>query len=232
MNRPRMLGGGSSGCPGTYPCTNTARPLIAPMGIHKTVLTTGEVAKICSVAPRTVSKWFDAGQLRGYRIPGSKDRRIPIEHLLQFMRAHGMPLNGLDGGNTRVLLFDPDPALCEAISTALNARNGFEVVTATSALEAGAVAQELKPHVVIADVTLLDASPAQITRFLRSQPSSQVACLIGMANGMSESQGQSLLQQGFDGYLSKPFDVRTLCDLIEAKAPTAVSLDADQSHAV
>lgn len=26
---------------------------------QKDILTTGEVAKICNVAPRTVSKWFD-----------------------------------------------------------------------------------------------------------------------------------------------------------------------------
>ena len=49
------------------------------------VLTTGQVAKICNVAPRTVSKWFDSGQLRGYRIPGSKDRRIPVQQLVRFM---------------------------------------------------------------------------------------------------------------------------------------------------
>ena len=47
----------------------------------KKVFTTGQVAKICKVAPRTVSKWFDSGRLRGYRIPGSQDRRIPREHL-------------------------------------------------------------------------------------------------------------------------------------------------------
>ena len=41
------------------------------------VFTTGQVAKICKVAPRTVSKWFDSGRLKGYRIPGSQDRRIP-----------------------------------------------------------------------------------------------------------------------------------------------------------
>ena len=41
------------------------------------VFTTGQVAKICKVAPRTVSKWFDSGRLKGYRIPGSQDRRNP-----------------------------------------------------------------------------------------------------------------------------------------------------------
>lgn len=37
------------------------------------VYTTGEVARICQVAPRTVSKWFDTGRLKGYRIAGSPD---------------------------------------------------------------------------------------------------------------------------------------------------------------
>ena len=59
--------------------------------LDKDVLTTGEVAKICNVASRTVSKWFDSGQLKGYRIPGSKDRRIPVANLLAFMREHEIP---------------------------------------------------------------------------------------------------------------------------------------------
>ena len=54
------------------------------------VFTTGQVAKICKVAPRTVSKWFDSGRLKGYRIPGSQDRRIPREYLIRFLKEHGM----------------------------------------------------------------------------------------------------------------------------------------------
>jgi CheY-like chemotaxis protein len=38
---------------------------------------------------------------------------------------------------------------------------------------------------------------------------------------MTEPQGQALLQQGFDGYLSKPFDVRSLIRLIEEKTAVA-----------
>ena len=52
----------------------------------KKVFTTGQVAKICKVAPRTVSKWFDSGRLKGYRIPGSQDRRIPREQLIRFLK--------------------------------------------------------------------------------------------------------------------------------------------------
>ena len=55
------------------------------------VFTTGQVAKICKVAPRTVSKWFDSGRLRGYRIPGSQDRRIPREYRLSSSRSTACP---------------------------------------------------------------------------------------------------------------------------------------------
>lgn len=62
------------------------------------IFTTGQVASLIGVAPRTVSKWFDSGRLRGFRIPGSQDRRIPREHLVRFLKEHGMPLGALDGG--------------------------------------------------------------------------------------------------------------------------------------
>ena len=80
---------------------------------EKDVLTTGEVAKICNVASRTVSKWFDSGQLRGYRIPGSKDRRIPVSSLIKFMKDNGIPLGGMDSDKIRVLVVDDDPLLFE-----------------------------------------------------------------------------------------------------------------------
>lgn len=185
---------------------------------RKTVLTTGEVARICNVAPRTVSKWFDAGHLRGYRIPGSKDRRIPVEHLVRFMQAHGIPLNGLDNGCKRVLVLDADRTLCEAIRTTLTENGGYEVTTAASAIEAGAAAQEIQPHVLIVDVTLPDVSPKTIARFIRSFGTAQSTYLIGVASGLTDADGQTLLQAGFDGYLSKPFDVRSLIRLIEEKA--------------
>ncbi len=56
------------------------------------VLSSGEVAKICHVAPRTAQKWIDLGLLKGYRIPGSRDRRVPIDEMVRFMKEHGIPV--------------------------------------------------------------------------------------------------------------------------------------------
>lgn len=60
--------------------------------MNDTVYSTGKIATICRVAPRTVSKWFDSGKLQGYRIPLSKDRRVPRENLLAFLKEHGFPI--------------------------------------------------------------------------------------------------------------------------------------------
>ena len=192
------------------------RPVTAAVMVsRKNVLTTGEVARICSVAPRTVSKWFDSGQLRGYRIPGSKDRRIPIEHLIRFMRVHGIPLNGLDGETRRLLVLDRDTALWVAIGQAMEDAGRYELTSTGTAFEAGAAAQEIRPHVIIIDVTLPDVVSEAIALRVRGMTDLQDACLIGVGSGLTEAQGQTLLQCGFQGYLSKPFNVRSLINLMD-----------------
>ena len=57
----------------------------------KTVFTTGEAAKICKVSQQTIIRCFDSGQLKGFRVPGSRFRRIPREQLYMFMRDNGIP---------------------------------------------------------------------------------------------------------------------------------------------
>lgn len=185
------------------------------MATRKNVLTTGEVAKLCNVAPRTVSKWFDSGQLRGYRIPGSKDRRIPIDQLIRFMQAHGIPLNGLEGEARRLLVFDPDTAFRDSIRKALTQDGEFEVAVADSAFEAGALAVEFKPHLVLVDVSQTEISPKAISQCVRTMPALRELRLVGMAPNLTQAQGKVLMQDGFDAFLSKPFEARTLARLAE-----------------
>ena len=63
------------------------------------VFTTGEVATICGVSADTVSRWFDLGQIDGYRLGPGGDRRIPYESLRKFMLSHGIPLERLKKAN-------------------------------------------------------------------------------------------------------------------------------------
>jgi excisionase family DNA binding protein len=185
------------------------------MNSQKTVLTTGEVAKICSVAPRTVSKWFDSGQLRGYRIPGSKDRRIPLEQLVRFMRVHGIPLNGLVTESTSILVLDTDVVLWETVRQSMEQEGDYEVALATAAFEAGAMVKESRPQVLIVDVTLPDVVPRALALGIRTIHDVQDTRLIATAQHLSDGDGQALLQDGFDAFLAKPFHVRSLIEMID-----------------
>jgi len=55
-------------------------------------LTTGQAAKLCQVSQQTIIKCFDSGQLKGFRVPGSKYRRIPRGALVTFMQENGIPV--------------------------------------------------------------------------------------------------------------------------------------------
>ena len=74
----------------------------------KTVFTTGEAAKICKVSQQTIIRCFDNGQLKGFRVPGSRFRRIPREALYKFMKDNGIPTDALESGKRKVLLVDDD----------------------------------------------------------------------------------------------------------------------------
>ncbi len=157
------------------------------MPADKDVLTTGEVAKICNVAPRTVSKWFDSGQLKGYRIPGSKDRRIPLNNLLQFMKAHGIPLDGVMSGKSRVLIVDDQRDVTDVLKKLLVEQAGYEVRVAATGFEAGVHGND--------DLAM--------TR------------IIAMSGKLTDGQAAGLRQQGFDSFLKKPFQVRQVIEAIE-----------------
>lgn len=186
------------------------------MPFDKEVLTTGEVAKICNVAPRTVSKWFDSGSLKGYRIPGSRDRRIPSAELMKFMRAHGIPLEGLSSGRTRVLIVDGEKDVVETLQKILTEQTSYEVRASTSAFSAGMECERFKPHVVLLDIHIADADAKAFADSVRKNEQLQFTKIVAMSGKLTDGQSQALRGQGYDAFLKKPFQVRQVVEAIEA----------------
>lgn len=186
------------------------------MPFEKDVLTTGEVAKICNVAPRTVSKWFDTGVLKGYRIPGSKDRRIPVSQLMRFMKEHGIPFDGISSGKTRILIVDDEQEIVDVLQKALSEQANYDVRTATNGFQAGLEADRFKPHIMLLDVHLGEADVRNIANLVRGDDDLQITKIIAMSGKMTDGQLQGLRTSGFDGYLKKPFQVRQVIETIES----------------
>lgn len=185
------------------------------MAKGKNVLTTGDVAKICNVAPRTVSKWFDNGQLKGYRIPGSKDRRIPVNELIRFMRAHNMPVSALPVGKIRVLVVSGNTDEASVLADTLRTRGDYEVEVAGSNFETGIITQKFTPHVLLVNLLAEGVDATGICETIRANDELQTMKILALANELSESESAALLQKGFDGYISHAGDVTEVIKKIE-----------------
>ncbi|NIA06870.1 MAG: helix-turn-helix domain-containing protein [Actinobacteria bacterium] len=179
------------------------------------VLTTGEVARICKVAPRTVSKWFDTGRLEGYRIPGSKDRRIPRAALREFMAKHGIPLDSLESDKPRALIIGGQSPNNTHLERML-AENEFEVQSADSIFAAGILAERHKPQVIIWEVEADQQKTKEIPKDIRAIAGLCNAKLLAVTD--SGHNGQELQDCGFDACLSEPVDEPKLIGLVRELA--------------
>ena len=182
---------------------------------QKDVLTTGQVAQICNVAPRTVTKWFDSGQLRGYRIPGSRDRRIPTAELLRFMKAHNMPTNMVEMGKPRILFIDADESTSMAMANWLSERTGYEVQVANSSFDAGVIAQKFEPHVILINLMSNGIDAIQICKNIKSYCELERTKVIAISERLSEAETTALLKKGFDGFLPKNAEINEVIRIIE-----------------
>ncbi|MBL7152132.1 MAG: helix-turn-helix domain-containing protein [Phycisphaerae bacterium] len=185
------------------------------MAKGKNVLTTGDVAKICNVAPRTVSKWFDNGQLKGYRIPGSKDRRIPVSELIRFMKVHNMPMAALPVGKLRVLVVDSNSDAASALAESLRTRADYDVEIVGSNFKTGAVVQKFTPHVLVINLLAEDIDATGICDNIRADEDLQTIKVIALGGHLGETESAALLRKGFDACISDCSDVTEVIKTIE-----------------
>jgi excisionase family DNA binding protein len=178
----------------------------------KTVFTTGEAAKICKVSQQTIIRCFDNGQLKGFRVPGSRFRRIPREALYKFMKDNGIPTDALESGKRKVLLVDDDAELVELIHKVLEEDGRFEVRIAANGFDAGMMVKEYRPDLIVLDVMLPDINGKEVCQRVRADPSLEdvrILCISGM---IEEDKIQELKLSGADDFLHKPFVIEELID--------------------
>jgi excisionase family DNA binding protein len=191
----------------------------------KTVFTTGEAAKICKVSQQTIIRCFDSGQLKGFRVPGSRFRRIPRDVLYRFMKDNGIPTDALESGKRKAVVVDDDEELVELIRDALANDGRFEIRTANNGFDAGMIVKEYRPDVIILDVMLPDINGREVCQRIRSDSTLddvKVVCISGMVEA---DKIDELKAAGANDFIQKPFEVEHLieaiCKLLDMEAPVA-----------
>jgi len=190
----------------------------------KTVFTTGEAAKICKVSQQTIIRCFDSGQLKGFRVPGSRFRRIPREQLYIFMRDNGIPTDALESGKRKVLIVDDDQELVELITDVLDKDGRFEVRAVNNGFDAGMMVKEYRPDLIVLDVMLPDINGKEVCQRVRSDKTMDEVRIICISGMVEEDKVNELRNAGADDFMHKPFEVDRLvermCQLLDMEAVT------------
>lgn len=182
----------------------------------KEVFTTGEVAEICRISQQTVIRCFDDGRLRGYRVPGSKFRRVPREALIEFMAANGIPPDRLDSGKRRVLVVDDDVDIVALLSDFLLQDGRFEVRSAGNGFDAGTAVSDFRPDLLLLDYMLPDINGNIVCQRVRARPELRDTRIVIVSGAVRQAEIDLLLKAGADEFVRKPFDLTDLLDRITA----------------
>lgn len=188
----------------------------------KTVFTTGEAAKICKVSQQTIIRCFDSGQLKGFRVPGSRFRRIPRDQLFIFMRDNGIPTDALESGKRKVLVVDDDRDLVELIVDVLERDGRFETRTVNNGFDAGMMVKEYRPDLIVLDVMLPDINGREVCQRVRNDSSLDEVKIICISGMVEEDKISELKAAGANDFLQKPFDteklIERLCALLDIES--------------
>ncbi len=176
----------------------------------KDVFTTGEAAEVCKVSQQTIIRCFDSGRLQGFRIPGSRFRRIPRQKLIKFMKENDIPLDNLESGKKKVLIVDDDAEIVELMVDVLVRDGRFETKTASSGYEAGISTQQFRPDLILLDYMLPDINGNVVCQTIRKNPDFESIKIIIVSGVVKRDEIDQLLKSGAEDFIKKPFDIAEL----------------------
>jgi two-component system, OmpR family, response regulator len=184
------------------------------MGKMKDLFTTGEAADICNVSQQTIIRCFDTGKVQGFRIPGSRFRRIPRSNLIKFMKDHNIPFDNLESGKRKILIVDDDAEIVELLVDVLSRDGRFEIKTAASGYEAGIQTQQFRPDLILLDYMLPDVNGNVVCQTIKKNPEFEHIKIIIVSGVVKKDEIGQLLKSGAEDFIKKPFNIMELTDKV------------------
>ncbi len=95
-------------------------------------------------------------------------------------------------------------------------RRGFRVLEATDGEEGVAVAAREQPDIILMDVQLIPGPDGwEATLQLRALPATRAIPVIALTAHAMSGDRERALQAGFDGYITKPIDIRSFPEAVQ-----------------
>jgi excisionase family DNA binding protein len=167
-------------------------------------LTTGDIAQYCDVNLRTVIRWIDKGNLKGYKLPGRGNNRVTVENFVVFLKENNMPIPAeFLVNNKTVLIVDDDKNMAGAIKRVLK-KEAFECDIATNGFLAGSKLMENKPSLMTLDLTMPGLNGFELLRHLRAEAQFNDLKIL-VISALKQDRLDEAMALGANAVLSKPF---------------------------
>ncbi|MFH1122898.1 MAG: response regulator [Pseudomonadota bacterium] len=176
------------------------------------IFTVYQASRHCSVSPKTIINWIDAGHIDAYRTVGGH-RRIKQSHLEDFMRKQGIPIPEEEplGERKRILIVDDDPIIVETIVLALEEdEHDYEIISAADGFEAGLQVNHFKPHLLILDIMMPDIKGFEVCKRIKSDQKTKETKIIVLSAYLDEEKFKKMKENGADLCFSKPLPLPQL----------------------
>ena len=115
---------------------------------------------------------------------------------------------------TTVLVAEDNPVNCELLRELLEAR-GYSVIEAPDGQEALRVIEQSHPDIVLLDIGMPVLDGFAVIRKIRENPSLARLPVLAITAYAMRGDRESVMNAGFDGYLSKPINSSDVSNEIE-----------------
>lgn len=117
-------------------------------------------------------------------------------------------------GNKRILVIEDDNDSLDLLVIILEGRD-YQVITSQTGQDGYNKTLETIPDLIILDIRLPDISGLDIAKKLKNNDKTKHIPLISITAHAMDSDRETLLNAGFDGYLSKPIFIKEFVKYIE-----------------
>lgn len=194
--------------------------------------TSGDVAQICGVSLRTVIRWIEKGELKGFKLPGRGNNRVSEENLINFLKAHNIPFPEelISPGENLILIVDDEPAAARAIQRVLIGA-GYETKIAANGFEAGLLLTQLKPAIMTLDLNMPGLNGEDVISYVR-HADHLISARILVISGAPDNVLERAVKLGADGCLGKPYANSDLLKQIEQLMESSHKQITETSRAI
>jgi len=174
----------------------------------------GDVAKVCDVNPRTVIRWIEAGKLNAFKLPGRGNNRVKHSDLLDFLQENQIPIPNELAIEQEKLCFIVSKEKHLIRHAQRIARNsGFVTEVYQFGMDAGIEVASSKPAVIVIDNQTARVSAFSLMDVIKNRLDYMPYVIIfdeNSHNGVATERGSRIY------HMAKPIDNYALAMVLES----------------